>query len=90
MKKVKYIAQILLIGGLSITSACAEKKVTAEKSTDTFHNVFTGNDTVTETKNSTYQNQKTGALRSEKNTIKTKFDKNGKKLSESKETEKQK
>ena len=77
---------VLVVSGA--LSGCAEKKISEEKTTDTSHNIFTGSDTVTKDTESTYQNRKTGAVHKETTTQKSKYDKNGKLILKSQETEK--
>ena len=72
----------------ALVSGCADKKIAEEKEVDRSHNIFTGNDTVTEKKESTYQNRRTGKTSTEEVTTKTKYDENGKKISQSTEMEK--
>lgn len=84
-KKIQLTSSLFALTVL--LGSCAEKKIAEEKTVDTSHNIFTGNDTVTENKDTTYQNRKTGAVTKKKRTKEVKYDEQGKKISESEETQ---
>lgn len=91
--KNNFNRSIVLTATLTFTlgalTACADKKIAEEKKADTSHNIFTGNNTVTEEKETTYQNRKSGAISKKKVKNEVKYDENGKKISESTESEKE-
>ncbi len=91
--KNNFSKSIVLTATLTLTlgamTACGDKKIAEEKTSDSSRNIFTGNKTVTEEKETTYQNRKSGAITKKKVSNEVKYDENGKKISESSESEKE-
>jgi hypothetical protein len=85
-----------LVLGLSGVVACAhhhhdpvpaDGSVSTERDRDVSHNIFTGSKTVTDKESRTYENDDTGAKRKSTVTRKQKYDRDGRKVSDTQEEE---
>jgi len=81
-----FLQDVLLLGSGLLLTMCShnldEHKVYETKNSDTSHNILTGSDTVTNTTNTEYKNDKTGKISKQKSVKKTTYDENGDKTSE--------
>lgn len=64
-------------------SGTRDRKIAEDKESNRSKNIFTGSETVSTEKETTYQDRNTGDTYKRKSTSKVKYDRNGNKISES-------